>query len=302
VTVSSPRLEEGYRRCASLARRHGKTYYWGSRLLPPDARRHVHAVYAVARLADDIVDLAGPRPGAETAAALRAFEQRFRAALADGDATDPVLAAVAHTVRECRIDEACFDRFFAAMRSDLSTRSYETWEDLLAYMDGSAAVIGEMMLPVLRPVTEASAPARSLGLAFQLTNFLRDVAEDLDRGRVYLPQEDLRRFGADPWRRTVTPEWRALMAFEIARNRRLYRDADAGLPALPAPSRRCVATARVLYARILERIEAVDYDVFTARARVGTASKALLAARMAAVEDPVPVVRRERGRETVRGA
>ena len=148
------------------------------------------------------------------------------------------------------------------MRSDLTRRTYETWGDLLGYMDGSAAVIGEMMLPVLRPGTDAVAPARALGLAFQLTNFLRDVGEDLDRGRVYIPQEDLRRFGADPHARVVTPEWRALMAFEIERNRRLYREADDGIPALPGASRRCVATARVLYARILERIEAADYDVF----------------------------------------
>ena len=125
-------------------------------------------------------------------------------------------------------------------------------------------------------------PARS-GLAFQLTNFLRDVGEDLDRGRVYLPQEDLRRFGADPHARVVTPEWRALMAFEIERNRRLYREADDGIPALPGASRRCVATARVLYARILERIEDADYDVFASRARVSTPAKAALAARMVVV-------------------
>ena len=178
------------------------------------------------------------------------------------------MAAIATSVRECGIEDECFTRFFGAMRSDLTRRTYETWGDLLGYMDGSAAVIGEMMLPVLRPGTDAVAPARALGLAFQLTNFLRDVGEDLDRGRVYIPQEDLRRFGADPHARVVTPQWRALMAFEIERNRRLYREADDGIPALPGASRRCVATARVLYARILERIEAADYDVFAARARV----------------------------------
>ena len=161
-------------------------------------------------------------------------------------------------------------------------------------MDGSAAVIGEMMLPVLRPGTDAVAPARALGLAFQLTNFLRDVGEDLDRGRVYLPQEDLRRFGADPHARVVTPEWRALMAFEIERNRRLYREADDGIPALPGASRRCVATARVLYARILERIEAADYDVFASRARVSTPAKAALAARMVVSREPMRLVHADR--------
>ena len=139
---------------------------------------------------------------------------------AAGDSIDPVMAAVVHTVITCRIDPECFDRFFGAMAMDLTTGSYETWEDLCTYMEGSAAVIGEMMLPVLEPTSQAArAPARSLGLAFQLTNFLRDIDEDLDRGRVYLPQDDLRLFDVDLGRRSVTPEWRAFMAYEIERNR-----------------------------------------------------------------------------------
>ena len=197
-------LAAGYARCAEITREHGTTYYWGARLLPAASRRHVHAVYTLARLADDIVDLAGPEPGPETAAELDAFEASFWQALADGTYTDPVMAAVATSVRECGIADDCFTRFFGAMRSDLTQRTYETWADLLAYMDGSAAVIGEMMLPVLNPTTDAVVPARALGLAFQLTNFLRDVGEDLDRGRVYIPQEDLRRFGADPHARALT--------------------------------------------------------------------------------------------------
>ena len=186
--VTSPEvLASGYARCAQITREHGTTYYWGARLLPAESRRHVHAVYTLARLADDIVDLAGPNPGPETALALDAFERSFWVALATGTSPDPVMAAIATSVRECGIDDECFARFFGAMRSDLTRRTYETWGDLLGYMDGSAAVIGEMMLPVLRPGTDAVAPARALGLAFQLTNFLRDVGEDLDRGRVYLP-------------------------------------------------------------------------------------------------------------------
>ncbi|GAA4399235.1 hypothetical protein GCM10023168_06250 [Fodinibacter luteus] len=287
-------LAAGYARCAQVTREHGTTYYWGARLLPEQSRRHVHAVYTLARLADDIVDLAGPDPGPATAAALDAFEASFWDAVDTGTSPDPVMAAVATTVRECGIDDECFTRFFGAMRTDLTRRTYDTWGDLLGYMDGSAAVIGEMMLPVLRPGTDAVAPARALGLAFQLTNFLRDVGEDLDRGRVYLPQEDLRRFGADPHARVVTPEWRALMAFEIERNRRLYREADDGIPALPGASRRCVATARVLYARILERIEAADYDVFASRARVPTVRKAALAARMVTSREPMRLVHRDR--------
>ena len=145
-----------------------------------------------------------------------------------------MLAAVANTVRTCQIDPECFDRFFDAMAMDLTTSSYETWEDLCGYMEGSAAVIGEMMLPVLEPRDPAAyKPARALGLAFQLTNFLRDVDEDLDRGRVYMPQADLRRFGVDLAERRVTPEWRAFLAYEIERNRALYAFADTGIAMLP---------------------------------------------------------------------
>ena len=319
-------LTEGYRRCAKLTWRYGTTYFWGAALLPKPQRKHVHAVYALCRLADDIVDLPdgqqpidtepsqmrpepveGHQSGASTSSAhitddaiptepdptlpdpgdtavgaqLEAFAEQFRTSLAAGDSTDPVMAAVVHTVITCGIDPECFDRFFSAMAMDLTTSSYDTWEDLRNYMEGSAAVIGEMMLPVLKPIDqEAKAPARSLGLAFQLTNFLRDVSEDLDRGRVYLPQDDLRLFDVDLRRRLVTPEWRAFLAYEIERNRALYSFADTGIAMLPPRSARCVGTARVLYAQILDQIERNGYDVFSRRARVPTLRKAATAARM----------------------
>lgn len=281
-TLLDPVLQAGYRRCAELTRQHGTTYFWGAAILPREQRRHVHAVYALCRLADDIVDAPGattPARAAETEAALRVFQQRFTDAVAAGGSDDPVLAAVATTVVETGIEAECFERFFDAMAQDLTVDHYPTWDDLLGYMEGSAAVIGEMMLPVLQPLSPAAKePARNLGLAFQLTNFLRDVDEDLDRGRVYLPQEDLERFGADPSARRADPAWRELMRFEVARNRELYRAADAGLHLLPDASRRCVHTAQRLYAGILDRIEAADYDVFSARARVPTWRKAALAA------------------------
>jgi phytoene synthase len=286
LAVDERLLQTGYRQCAEITRRHGTTYYWGTQLLPRERRRHVHAVYALCRRADDIVDdpaaTAGRDP-AEIHAELFGFADQFRNAGRSGP-TDPVLAAAAHTVRTVGIPQECFDRFFGAMAMDLTTTRYETWEDLLGYMEGSAAVIGEMMLPVLQPLgPEAIEPARALGFAFQYTNFLRDVAEDLDRGRIYLPQEELRRFGVRPvdlGRRLVTPQWRDFLAHEIDRARSLYRVADGGLPWLPPRSARCVATARVLYSRILDRIEAADYDVFRVRARVPTWRKAGTAARI----------------------
>lgn len=282
-------LAAGYAACRRITRTHGTTYYWGARLLPRDRRRHVFAVYALARLADDIVDQAADRPVTETEALLDRFEGDFWSALDAGASPDPTLHAIVTSVRECRIEPDCFRRFFGAMRQDLTCAAYPTWEDLLGYMDGSAAVIGEMMLPVLQPASPAARePARALGLAFQLTNFLRDVGEDLDRGRVYLPQQDLARFGADPWQRTVTPAWRALMRFEIERNESLYAQADRGIDLLTGASARCVATARVLYARILRHIEANDYDVFTRRARVPTARKLAVAAGALAGRAPAP--------------
>jgi phytoene synthase len=316
-------LGEGYRRCAKLTWRYGTTYFWAAALLPKPQRRHVHAIYALCRVADDIVDLPneepfarpergqlrqeriiGPEPvpspsstptptdgdatlpdpleGQTTVGArLKAFADEFRTSLDAGGSTDPVMAAVVHTVITKQIDPECFDRFFNAMAMDLTTTSYQKWEDLREYMEGSAAVIGEMMLPVLEPISHAAkAPARSLGFAFQLTNFLRDVNEDLDRGRVYLPQDDLRLFDVDLARRAVTPEWRAFMAYEIDRNRALYSFANTGIAMLPPRSARCVGTARVLYAQILDQIERNGYDVFSRRARIPTARKAATAGRI----------------------
>ena len=281
MIVDDARLAAAYAACARITRRYGTTYYWGALLLPRERRRHVYAVYALCRLADDIVDAPGATRGdtSATRAALVGFRARFELALA-GDPLpgDDVLAAVAHTVAACGIAHDCFDRFFDAMAMDLDVARYETFEDLCGYMEGSAAVIGEMMLPVLEPLSDkAFQPARSLGLAFQLTNFLRDVGEDLDRGRVYLPQADLRQFGADPARRGGDDAWRALMRYEIARNRELYSHAELGIDLLPPRSARCVATAHRLYSGILTRIEARDYDVFTGRARVPTLTKAATA-------------------------
>lgn len=270
-------LDRGYRRCAAITRRYGTTYYWGAILLPAASRRYVHAVYALCRAADDIVDASGatgPDQVALTQRRLAAFAASFFSALEAGNSDNEVLAAVVDAVARAGIPRECFERFFAAMTQDLVVDRYETWEDLLGYMEGSAAVIGEMMLPVLRPRSAAAfEPARALGLAFQLTNFLRDVGEDLDRGRVYLPQADLRAHGADPWLRRVTPAWRAFMTEQLARNRELYRIADTGLGELPPAAGRCVRTARILYARILDLIEDADYDVFGERLRVPTSRK-----------------------------
>ncbi|MGI9032092.1 MAG: phytoene/squalene synthase family protein [Acidimicrobiales bacterium] len=300
-------LEESYARCRELNRRYGTTYYWSTALLPKVKRHHVHALYGFCRYADEIVDNVG-RPGgaptppprrrwgpfpirrsdvepaatpSERQAALADFGERFFADLDAGRSDDPVLKAVCHTVRAFDINPECFRRFLRSMAMDFTHETYETFDDLLDYTDGSAAVIGEMMVPILEPgQPEAVAHARDLGIAFQLSNFWRDVNEDLDRGRVYVPQEDLRKFNADPWLRRVTPQWRELMAFEIARTRRYYRSADAGIAMLPARSARCIRGARALYSGILDQIEAAGYDVFSSRVRVPTWRKLAVAARI----------------------
>lgn len=280
-------LEAGYRRSAELTRQYGTTYFWGALILPRRQRRDVYAVYALCRLADDIVDepervddIAVAHSGTP-AERLAAFRRSFFDALSTGTSPLPVMAAIADSIRRRGTDPECFERFFGSMEADLTRDTWQTWEELRdVYMEGSAAVIGEMMLTVLEPLTpDARQPARALGNAFQLTNFLRDVGEDLERGRVYLPQEDLARHGADPALGTVTPQWRSMMAEQVARNRALYEEGRAGLAMLPQASRRCVWTALELYSRILDRIEEADYDVFSGRIRVPDAEKARVAAR-----------------------
>ncbi|AZI59165.1 phytoene/squalene synthase family protein [Nakamurella antarctica] len=284
TTTAEALLVKGYRQCAKLTYAYGTTYFWGAALLPKPSRKHVYAVYALCRLADDIVDDQEAIDSATPeilGARLQGFVDRFWAALDGGECTDPVLAAVVNTVRATEIDPECFHRFFGAMAMDLHTTSYLTWDDLLGYMEGSAAVIGEMMLPVLQPLSPAARePARSLGFAFQLTNFLRDVNEDLDRGRIYVPLEDIEHFGVDIHSRKSDEAWKALLAFELRRNRELYQHADTGLVHLPPRSAKCVGAARVLYSQILDRIEKADYDVFSTRVRVPTWRKATTAGRI----------------------
>ena len=276
-------LDESYEICRRLNKKSGTTYYWSTNLLPRVKRHHVHALYGLCRYADDIVDDLGSAASvAQRADALQEFGDRFFADQAMGRSDHPVLKAVVHTVRAFEIDPGCVRRFLDSMTMDLTVATYETYPDLQRYMDGSAAVIGEMMLPILEPpdMTAAMPHARDLGDAFQLTNFLRDVAEDLDRGRVYIPQEDLRRFGADATARRATREWTELMRFEIDRIRDLYASADIGIAMLPPSTRRCIHAARDLYAGILDKIEAAGCDVFSTRVRVTTARKVGMGVRL----------------------
>ncbi|MGZ4639342.1 MAG: phytoene/squalene synthase family protein [Actinomycetes bacterium] len=266
--ITDPQLRASYERCRQLNAAHGKTYYLATLLLPPQKRPYVHALYGVARYADELVDdLDSPDP-----AALVTWGKRLLDDLALGDSTDPIGRAAVHTARTWDIRTGHFDAFLASMRMDISRTRYATYADLEQYMHGSAAVIGLQMVPILEALDEdAYRYAGRLGEAFQMTNFIRDVAEDLRRGRIYLPEEDLAAFGVTPVDLAPGPanaRVRALLRFEIARTRDIYRAAAPGVELLHPTSRDCIRTATALYGGILEAVEKADYQVLDRRVTV----------------------------------
>jgi 15-cis-phytoene synthase len=285
--VSQPRLRDAYRCCRGLNARHGRTFFLATRLLAPAQRPAVHALYGFARLADDILDdLDSPLDTAAKTSRLQRFSDQFFCASPDGglgDQMDLVLAAVRHTAARYGIDQQLFGDFLASMRMDLTVTDYPDRAALDTYMHGSAEAIGLELLPVLGtigPADEAAPYAAALGKAFQLTNFLRDVDEDLVRERVYLPADELAAFDVDrellSWchvNRRTDPRVRSALAAQHDITRGIYRFAGDGVRMLVPWSRPCVATALTLYSEILDRIEASDFAVFSRRARVSTARR-----------------------------
>jgi phytoene synthase len=288
--ITDPALRDAYARCRLLNARHGRTYFLATRLLPADRRPAVHALYGFARWADDIVDdMGADATPAERAAALTRLEEQLRQALHGArPPREPVVLALADTAARYAIDPAHFTDFMASMRSDLTVTDYATYDDLRAYMHGSAAVIGLQMLPVLGTVTDrarAAPHAAALGVAFQLTNFLRDVGEDLDRGRIYLPADLLAAHGVERdllvWSRgTGHRDRRITAALRAAEDltRAVYREAAPGLAMLDPVARPCIRTAYVLYRNILDAIAADGYGVLHRRAVVPRRRRAVVAA------------------------
>ncbi|WP_194835182.1 phytoene/squalene synthase family protein [Nocardia sp. XZ_19_369] len=299
----STELAQAYRECKRIAAEHGRTYFLATRLLSAERRPAVHALYAFARMVDDIVDhaetdVAQRYPGVVRehelpehgpAGELDLIEKQLRVTLElgvpdqDRHPRSMILLAVADTIHRYDVGAQHFWTFLDSMRMDVPGTAhfrdrYATMTDLHEYMTGSAAAIGLQVLPVLGtvcPIAEAEPPAAALGEAFQLTNFLRDVAEDLDRGRVYLPADELAAFGVDHdllvhCRNTqrTDPRVRRALAHLIAINRDIYRNAEPGIDLLEPRVRPAIRTAAVLYANILDRIEAADYAVFSHRAVV----------------------------------
>ncbi|OBG21288.1 phytoene synthase [Mycolicibacterium celeriflavum] len=280
--VHDPALREAYRRCRTINAEHGRTFFLATRFLAPEQRPAVHALYGFARRADDILDDFDPVVSmSERAEQLQRLATELFNCLAQGscDDDDPTLAAVVHCARRYDIPWELFDDFLGSMRMDLTVTDYPDRAALDRYMYGSAEVIGLQLLPVLGtvgPPEEAAPYAAALGKAFQLTNFLRDIDEDLERGRVYLPADELAAHGVDrdvlTWcrenRRTDAKVRRAL-AEQHAINRRVYDYARRGIAQLRPRSRPCVTAALTLYSEILDRIEEIDFAVFSQRASVG---------------------------------
>jgi phytoene synthase len=278
--ITDPALRASYERCRRLNATHGRTYYLATLLLPPAKRPYVHALYGFARYADEIVDdLGSTLTDAEKAAWLVGWGEQFLADVRSGGSEHAISRAVVDTVRRWDIPLSLFEDFLASMRMDLTVTGYATYEDLMGYVWGSAAVIGLQMVPVLEPTVPrqvAEPYAVDLGVAFQLSNFIRDVGEDLRRGRVYLPAEDLALFGVDRdrlARGVVDGPIRRLLAFEIARTRELYRAAEPGVRLLHPTSRDCLRTAIRLYGGILDEVERADYQVLDRRVAVGPARR-----------------------------
>jgi phytoene synthase len=284
--VQDPALRDAYRLCRKLNSKHGRTFFLATRLLAPQQRPAVHALYGFARRADDILDDFDPTlHTAERAERLECLTTQLfnRLVAGSSDGSDPCLTAVVHTARRYGIGWELFDDFLSSMRMDLSTTNYPDRAALDKYMYGSAEVIGLQMLPVLGTVgvrEEAAPYAAALGKAFQLTNFLRDIDEDLQRGRIYLPADELAAHGVDrdvlTWchthRRTDARVRRALIE-QHAETRRIYDFASHGIPLLHPRSRPCISAALTLYSEILDRIEEMDFDVFSQRASVGMARR-----------------------------
>lgn len=290
--IRDPHLRESYERCRVLNSQHGKTYYLATLLLPLHKRPYVHALYGFARYADEIVDdLSSTLTEHQKAQWLGEWGQRFLDDLQRGWSDDPVCRAVVDTVQRWEIPREHFTAFLHSMAMDLTVTEYATYADLYEYVYGSAAVIGLQMVPILEPTSpEAFDRAMELGVAFQLANFIRDVPEDLQRGRVYLPLQELAQFGVTREvleRRVATPAVVESLRFQVARVRDLEARSRPGIELLHPSSRDCIEAARTLYCGIVDEVERQGYDVFARRAtvpltrRLAVAGPALLRARRA---------------------
>lgn len=277
-------LERAYRHAERVTAAWARSFYFASRFLPAEKRRAVFALYDFCRHADNLVDARGARPAAVVRAELRALGRMVRRLRAGEAAGGQRWLALGDTLRRCPVPEAPLLDLLDGVALDLGPVELPDFAALAGYCRLVAGGVGLMLGPVLgAPPDVFREPGVRLGVAMQLTNVLRDVGEDLDAGRVYLPADELRRFGLDRAaleERRVTPAFRRLMAFQIARARRCFQEGARVVPLFPNDGSRL--TVRLLYqtyAGILDAIEALDYDVFRARAYVTAPRKLLILGR-----------------------
>lgn len=276
--ITDPEMQESYERCRKLNSQHGKTYYLATLLLPPGKRPYVHALYGFARYADEIVDdLSSTLTDQEKSEWLVNWGNEFLKDLKRGKSDDPICKAVVDTVNRWEIPADLFESFLHSMRMDLTVTQYQTFKDLHEYVYGSAAVIGLQMVPILEPTSQiAYERAQDLGIAFQLANFVRDVSEDLTRGRIYLPMEELAQFGVDRnylEKRVADKNVKDALKFQIKRVKQLEEKSRSGIEFLHPSSRPCIEAARILYCGIVDAVESIDYEVFNKRAKVSTSKR-----------------------------
>ena len=290
--ILDPELRASYTECKRLNSLHGKTYYLATLLLPPAKRPFVHALYGFARYADEIVDdLNSTLTDEEKAAELSTWGNQVLSDIKSGTSSDHIGRALVDTVKRFDLPISYFEAFLHSMTMDLTVSEYQSFEDLMEYVYGSASVIGLQMLPILGSTSpEALIAAEKLGTAFQLANFIRDVGEDLDRGRIYLPIQELSAHGVTNEmleEKILTPQIKAALQEQIARVRRLQKEAAPGIKLLAPESQACIEAASELYCGIVDEVEKIGYEIFAKRAKTSTwrrikvALPALLKARAA---------------------
>lgn len=283
-----PILERSYMAADDITSHHAKSFYFSSFALPKQKRRRAYALYAFCRHLDDRVDKA--RTPGDVDAAIAELESFVDRVCGNGPVAGerrqlPWLDAFLDTTQVCQIPLSYYRDLLHGVRLDRGEVEVQNWPELKEYCYYVASVVGLMMTRIFELGDRSQEPrAVELGLAMQLTNILRDVGEDLRMGRVYLPKDEMARYGLDRaflGRGRVTPEWREFMRFQIERARGFYASSEAGIAALPSDgSHRTVWLMRTIYAGILDAIERADYDVFSARRHVPLARKCLLAAKV----------------------
>jgi phytoene synthase len=274
-------VEQSYRRCRATTRTGSKTFYLASCFLPRAKRRAIWAIYAFCRTVDDVAD--APNSPAVRLAELDDWQRELVAAFS-GRPGHPLMVAVADAARRYDVSIQPALQLLQGARKDVTVRRYATYAELLEYCYLVASTVGLLVSPILGYAPGALEYGIALGRAMQLTNILRDVGEDARMGRIYLPAEDLQRFGYSEeklLRGVVDADFVALMRFQIARVREMYRAAAPGIALLAPGSRYTVRLAVVLYGRILDAIERNGYDVFTRRAYVPAGTKLIVAGKTA---------------------